>query len=114
MDKRRHQRAKVGSLVAKLSDGVNSFSGTVSNISRLGVLFKDFPQAPDILGNMLLITISTKSKDFKLQVEPKWVSKNESGNQMGLAIINPPFDWMVFAMIYEPADEVDIWAASAH
>jgi hypothetical protein len=105
MNKRRYQRVEVKKLVANLSDGVNSFSGTVSNISRLGVLFNDFRQRPNTLKNRLLITISAKSKDFKLQVEPKWVSRKKSENKMGLAIINPPFDWTVFAMIYEPADE---------
>ncbi len=114
MNKRHYPKVKVDNLVAKLSDGVNSLSGTVSNISRLGILFEDFPQAPNILKDDLSITIFTKSKDFELQVEPKWISKNESEYKIGLAIINPPFDWTVFVMIYEPADEVDIWAASAH
>jgi len=113
MNKRRHQRVEVKKLVAKLSDGVNSFSGTVSNISRLGILFDDFHQGPDTTEHKFLITISAKSKDFKLQVEPKWVGRIKSANKMGLAIINPPFDWTVFAMICEPAAE-DIWAASAY
>ncbi len=113
MNRRHHQRVAVENLVAHLSDGVHSFSGTVSNISRLGILLNDFPERPGTLENKLLITISSKSKDFKLQVEPKWVGGNNPENKMGLAIINPPFDWTMFAMICEPADE-DIWAASAH
>ena len=44
MSKRRHQRVEVQNLVAKLSDGVDSFSGTVSDICRLGMLLNDIPQ----------------------------------------------------------------------
>lgn len=105
MNKRQHQRVEVKKLVAQLSDGVHSFSGTVSNISRSGVLFDDCPQGPKIKENKFIITIFAKMKDFKMQVEPKWVGMNISGNKIGLAIINPPFDWTMFAMICEPTDE---------
>jgi hypothetical protein len=32
---------------------------------------------------------------------------------MGLAILDPPLDWTLFAMICEPKDE-DIWGATTH
>jgi hypothetical protein len=59
----------------------------------------------------LSIIVSAKGKDFKMQVEVKWVSGKDSENKMGLAILNPSFDWTLFVMIYEPADE-DIWAVA--
>ncbi len=111
MSKRRHQRVEGQNLVAHLSSGVDSFSGTVGNISRLGILLNDIPQGLKILGKRLSIIVSAKDKNFKLQVEPKWVSGNKSKNKMGVAILDPPLNWTLFAMICEPNDK-DIWAAT--
>jgi hypothetical protein len=113
MSKRCDQRVEVQNLVANLSDGVDSFSGTVSNISRLGMLLNDIPQSFKSQENKLSIIVTAKGKDFKMQVEPKWVSGDKSEKKMGLAILAPPLDWTLFAMICEPADE-DIWAAATH
>jgi len=113
MSKRRHQRVEVQDLVANLSDGVDSFSGTISNISRLGILLNDIPQKLNSRGNTLSITVSTKGKYFKMQVEPKWFSGNTSERKMGVEILDPPLEWTLFAMICEPKDE-DIWAAKKH
>jgi len=112
MIKRRHQRIQTQNLIAKLSNGVDSFSGTVSNISRLGMLLDDIPQRLKSQGIKFSIIVSVKGKDFKMQVEPKWISGNKSP-QMGVAIIDPPLDWTVFAMDCEPKDE-DIWGEIAH
>lgn len=113
MSKRRHQRVGVQNLVANLSDGVDSFSVTVSNISRLGMQLNDIPQRFKNQENKLSIIVSTKGNDFKMHVELKWVSGNKSETKMGLAILDPPLDWTLFAMIYEPADE-NIWAGATH
>jgi hypothetical protein len=113
MNKRRQQRVEVKNLVANISDGVESFSGTVSNISRLGMLLNDIPQRFKSQGKKMSIIVSSKAKDFKMQVEPKWINGNKSEKKMGLAILDPPLDWTVFAMIFEPVEE-DIWAARTH
>ncbi len=106
MSKRRYQRVEVQNLVANLSDGVDSFSGTVSNISRLGMLLNDIPQKPKSQENKLSISVSTKGKVFKMQVEPKWVNLSKSEKKMGLAILDPPMDWTVYAMICEPDEDI--------
>ncbi len=113
MRKRRHQRVKVQNLIANLSDGVELFSATVSNISRLGILLNDIPQRLKSQGEKLSIIVSAKGRNFKMQVEQKWVSGNKSERKMGVAILDPPLGWTVFAMIYEPKDE-DIWAGTTH
>ena len=113
MSKRRDQRVEVQNIIANLSDGVNSCSGTVSNISRFGMLMDDIPQSFKSQENKWSIIVTAKGKDFKMQVEPKWVSGNKSETKIGLVILDPPFAWTVFAMICEPADE-DILAAATH
>ncbi len=113
MSKRRHQRIEVQNLVANLSDGSDSFSGTVSNISRLGMLLSCIPQRLKSQGKKLSIIVYSKGRNFKMQVEPKWVCENKSEIKMGVAILDPPLGWTMFAMICEPKDE-DIWAATTH
>ena len=113
MNKRRHQRIEVQNLVANLSDGVDSFLGRINNISRSGILLDGTPQGLQGQGKELPITISAIDQDFKMQVEPKWVSEDESRKKTGCAIVNPPLAWTVFAMSCEPKGE-DIWAATSH
>ncbi len=113
MNNRRHQRVEVQNLVANLSDGVDSFSGTVSNISRFGMLVNNIPQILTSQEKKLSIIVFVKSRNFKMQVEPKWVSGNKSEIKMGLTILVPPLDWTLFVMICEPAGE-DIRTAATH
>jgi hypothetical protein len=113
MCNRRYQRVEVQDIVAALSNGVNSFSGTVINISRLGMLLKDVPQKFRNQGQKLSITVSAKGKTFIMQVESKWISGNAMGGKMGVAILDPPVGWTLFAMICEPKDG-DIWATKKY
>jgi hypothetical protein len=113
MIKRRHQRIAMQNLVANVSDGADSFSGTVSDISRNGLLLTDI--APG-LGNQrgeMSILFSVKGRDIKMFVVPKWVSGINSGQKMGLAILEPPLEWTIYVISCEPAGE-DIWAATTH
>jgi hypothetical protein len=98
VDKRRHQRIEVQNLVANLSNGVDSYSGTVSDVSPVGLLVTDTLQELNNQGEKLSIIISAKDKDFKMAVVPKWVSGNKSKNKMGLAILHAPLDWTGFMM----------------
>lgn len=112
MNKRRHQRVEVQNLAAVLSDGVENFSATVSEICRLGMLLHNVPQRFQEQGKKLTVTVCAKDRDFKMQVESKWVSGKGSLNKMGVELLSPSFVWNIFVMIYEPAEE-DIWAAAA-
>lgn len=113
MNKRRHQRIEVQDVVAKLSDEVDSFSGTVNDVSSAGMLLADLPKEVDDRGKKFSIIVSAKGKDYQMQVVPKWISKNYSEKQMGLAILEAPLEWTLFVMNCEPTGE-DIWAATTH
>ncbi len=113
MSKQSQQSVEGQNLVACLSDGVNSFSVTVSNVSRLGMVLNDIPQRLKNQVKKLSLIVFTKSRNFKLKVEPKWFSGDNSEIQMGVTILDPPIDWTVFAMICEPSDK-DIFAMTAH
>ncbi len=107
MNMRCHQRVKVQNLAARLSYGIECYKVTVSDICRNGLLLTG---SPGFKGKdkVFSINICSSSRNFTLQVEVKWVDENNSGRKMGLEILNPTFDWNLFVMIYEPADE-DIW-----
>jgi len=113
MNKRRHQRIEVQNVFAHLSNGVESFSGTVNDVSSAGILLADIPRELHDWGKKLSIIVSAKGKDYKMLVVPKWISKNYSEKRMGLLILDAPLDWTLFVMNCEPADE-DIWAATTH
>lgn len=113
MNKRRYQRIEVQNLVANISDGVNSFSGTVSDVSRDGMLLTDIPHGLNRELENLSILVTAKGKNFRMLVVPKWVGGSESDKRMGLEILDVPLDWTVFVMNCEPTDE-DMWAATTH
>ena len=113
MNKRCHQRIEVQNVVASLSDGVDSFSGTVNNVSSTGMLLADIPKELQDCGKKLSIIVSAKGKDYKMLVMPKWISKNSSEKRIGLVILDAPLGWTLFVMNCEPTNE-DIWAATTH
>lgn len=113
MNKRRHQRIEVQNLVANISDGVNSFSGTVSDVSRDGMQLTGIPHGVIKEAENLSILVTAKGRDFRMLVVPKWDSGSNSEKRMGLEILDVPLDWTVFVMNCEPTDE-DIWAATTH
>jgi len=113
MNKRRHQRIEVQNVIANLSDEVNFFSGTVSDISRAGISLTDVPKELHDWEKELSIIVSAKGKEYKMLVIPKWLSKNYSKTRMGLEILDAPLDWTIFVLNYEPTDE-NIWATITH
>ncbi|MFW2367193.1 MAG: PilZ domain-containing protein [Desulforhopalus sp.] len=113
MNKRRHQRNEVQNVVANLTDGVDSFSGTVNDVSRAGISLADIPKELHDWDKELSVIVSAKGKDYKMLAVPKWTDKNYTETRMGLVIIDAPLDWKLFVMDYEPTDE-DMWAATTH
>lgn len=113
MDKRRHHRVEVQNVIAKLSDGADFFSGTVSDVSRVGMLLTDFPEELYKRGKKLSIIVAARGRDYKMEVVPKWINGNFSEKQMGVAILDAPLDWALFVLNCEPTD-ADMWAATTH
>lgn len=113
MNRRLHQRTEVQNVIANLSNGAIDFSGTVNDISRIGLLLGNIPNELDDCKDELSITVSTGSVDYKLLVVPKWVNGNGTERRMGLEILNAPLEWVLFVMDYEPAEE-NVWAATTN
>jgi len=102
MNKRLHQRIQVPNLVVDVSDGINSFSGTASNVSRYGMLLNDIPQKINNHAMSLSIAVSVNGIIFKkMKGIPRWVSQNNVRKKMGIHILDATSSWIVFVKNFE-------------
>jgi len=113
MNRRLNQRIEVQNVVANLSNEVESFSGTINDVSRAGMLLTDIPQELHDCGEKLSIIVSAKNIEYKMLVLPKWINENSAEKRMGLEILDAPLEWILFVMDYQPTDE-NIWAATTN
>jgi len=111
MNRRLNQRIEVLNVAANLSNGVTFFSGTVNDVSRVGMLLTDMPKELHDCSEKLSIIVSARNIEYKMVVVPKWINENSSEKRMGLEILDAPLDWILFVMDYQPTDE-NIWAAT--
>jgi hypothetical protein len=113
MNRRLNQRIEVQNVVANLSNEVGNFSGTVNDVSRVGMLLTDIPKELHDCSEKLSIIVSARNTEYKMVVVPKWFNENSSEKRMGLEILNAPLDWILFVMDYQPTDE-NSWAATTN
>jgi len=102
MNKRRHERMEVPNLTVDVSDGVGFFSGSVRDVSRVGMQLDDIPRKLNDQAKQLSVVISADGKTFKMLAIPKWIDGDNSRKRMGIKIIDAPWDWTEFIMKYEP------------
>lgn len=113
MNMRLNTRIEVQNVVANLSNKVESFSGTVNDISRVGMLLTDIPKELHDWSENFSIIVSARNTEYKMIVVPKWINENNSEKRMGVEILEAPLDWILFVMNYHPTDE-NIWAATTN
>ena len=107
MDKRRHQRIEVPNLVAHVSDGIGSFSGTVSNVSRCGILLDNIPKKINEQATRLSMVVSVNGINFKkMQGIPRWISGSDSRKKLGIHIPNASTSWTAFVKNIEPKPNI--------
>jgi hypothetical protein len=105
---------KVNNLVADLSDGFGFFSGTVSDISRYGMLLEHVPKKINTQTKKLTLIVSANGKNFRILAIPKWVIENNQSKSMGIEILDAPSEWTDFVRKHEPkVVSDDVWAAVA-
>jgi hypothetical protein len=105
MNRRRHQRIEVPDLVADVSDGIASFSGNVSDVSRYGMLLDDIPGKFNEKTKRLSIVLSVNGIYFKkMRGIPRWASRNNLRKRMGIHIPKASPSWTVFVKNLEPRE----------
>lgn len=102
MDRRKHDRVSVNYLLADISDGRGVFSGTVSDLSRVGLKLADVPKRLDKQTKNLWIILSSRGKNFKMKVRPRWSYNKSIAQNIGMEIVKAPLGWTEFVMDMEP------------
>lgn len=108
MDKRRYQRIPIRGLSADISDGKGFFSGTVTDISQMGMSLNHISRHLDSNAQILSVIIEGQGAHFKLLVRQKWESVNGEFKVIGGQIENSPWDWTDFVAQHEPEQD-DVW-----
>lgn len=108
MDKRRYPRIPIRGLNADISDGKGFFSGTVTDISQMGMSLNHISRHLDGNAQILSVIVEGNGAHFKLLVKQKWESTNGEFKVIGAQIENSPWDWTDFVSQHEAEDD-DIW-----
>jgi len=108
MEKRQHHRMTVSNLNVDISDGHGFFSGTVEDLSRIGLQLADIPKKLDEKAKTLSIVVSGKGQHFKMRAKPRWAQGTSFSKKVGLEIVNASWGWTEFVMKFEPVCD-DIW-----
>ncbi len=109
MEKRKFQRMAMCDLSVDISDGVGSFPGVVSDVSRFGIGLKDLPKKINMEAKRMTVVISGQGGHFKMYVRPKWSVAKGLEKDIGVEISNAPWGWTEFVMGFEPVFNDDIW-----
>ena len=105
MNKRKHHRIAMPNLEIQISNGTDSFSGTVSDVSRDGMLLGGIPQDLSKPNEILSVVVFSKGKEYKMLAMPRWMCNNSRGKNMGVELLEAPVDWSDFVREREPKDE---------
>lgn len=108
MENRRYPRLDHFSYLVDVSDGRGFFSGYVQNLSRFGLCLQDVSKKIDQDARRLSVVISSHDKYFKMLARVRWSEEKGPVKNLGLELINTPWNWTEFVMEKEPTPD-DPW-----
>ena len=91
----------IGNLSVDVSDGVGFFPGVVSDVSRIGIGMSDLPKRLDGDVKRMTIVVSVPGEHFKMNVRPRWSTKDGVRKSVGVEIMSAPYGWTEFVMNFE-------------
>jgi hypothetical protein len=109
MEKRIHPRISMDNISVDVTDGVGSFRGLVSDISRFGVCLTDLPKKLNGSVSKMIVVVSAKEQHFKMSIKPRWYTDGGVTKSVGALILNAPLGWTEFVMGFEPVIQKDVW-----
>jgi len=83
-------------MVADISDGTLVYDGTVSNVSRKGLMLLDVPKRFDFYSSKCIAVVNGAGKNFKLLMKPRWSKVQGERKDIGFQIISPSLGWIRF------------------
>ncbi len=93
-EKRSHSRfSSYKDIYAEITVGDAICPALVSDISQMGISLKYLPDMFSYKINTLPVTIRQYGVDYKLLVKTKWVTRTESGKQIGAKIDMASPEW---------------------
>lgn len=101
MEKRKNRRIVVCNMQIDISDGIGCCSGTVRDISRVGLCLADL--AKRFGKNIGAYTVVASSGDhhFKFRVRPRWEHADRLSKRVGVEIHEPPRQWTEYVISLE-------------
>lgn len=109
MEQRRYPRVHGLAMHADISDGKRFFSGSVANISRLGLCLEDIPSRLDTSAKKISVVITDGKKTFKMTTRSCWSWQKQIHLVIGMEILKVPWGWTEYVTLKEPAGD-DPWA----
>lgn len=109
MEKRKFPRMTMENLSVDVSDGMGVFPGVVADVSRFGFAMMDLPKRIDANVKRMTVVISGNGGHFKMNVRPRWSTREGLRKAVGVEITSAPWGWTEFVMGFEPVSDSDIW-----
>ena len=109
MEKRKYPRMEIGNLAVDVSDGIGYFPGVVSDVSRVGIGMSDLPKRLNEDVKKMTVVVSVQGEHFKMNVKPRWSTKDGTRKSVGVEIMSAPYGWTEFVMNFEPVFHGDVW-----
>jgi hypothetical protein len=101
MEKRRYRRVVVRDMQIDISDGIGCCSGTVRDISRVGLCLAELGKRFGKNIDAYMVVASNENFHFKFRVRPKWEQAGRLRKRVGVEIHEPPPQWTEYVMSLE-------------
>jgi hypothetical protein len=101
MEKRKYTRIVVRDMQIDISDGIGCCSGTVRDISRVGLCLTDLAKRFGKNIDAYIVVASSEDHHFKFRVRPKWEQASRLSKRVGVEIHDPPSQWTEFVISLE-------------
>lgn len=91
---RQHERIEVEGIRADISDGKSSYTGLITNVSKLGLCLKDVPENLSTSRSLLSVVVRSKTESYRIVARPRWeIPQNNTGKTIGAEIASCSSDW---------------------
>lgn len=101
MEKRKHTRIVVRNMQIDISDGIGCCSGTVRDISQLGLCLTDLAKRFGKNIDAYTAVASSEDRHFKFRVLPRWERASGLNKRVGVEIHEPPRQWIEYVLALE-------------
>lgn len=102
-ERRKFQRIPLTDIAVDVSDGKGFFMGAVYDISRFGLCMKEMPLKLKGDVEKMTVIVAGRGGRFKMNVKPRWSTRDDQKKSVGAEILDAPWDWTEFVMKFEPA-----------